>query len=119
MKIMPQEMEVWYLIPALRRELTEIFISDFNLSQREVSKILGITESAISQYLKSKRGNELKFNREEIDEIKKTAQDIIENGNANENLYKVCVKLRACDSLCKLHRKHDCSIAGDCDLCVV
>jgi len=119
MKSMPQEIEVWYLIPALRRELTEIFISDFGMNQREISKILEITESAVSQYLNSKRGSELKFNEKELSEIKKTAQDIIDNGNANEELYKVCVKLRACDSLCELHKRHDCSISDDCDLCVV
>ena len=115
---MPQELEVWYLIPALRRELTKILISNFNLNQKEISKILGITESAISQYLKSKRGNELKFSKEEFEEIKKVAKEIIsDKENSNEYFYKLCIKFRGCQSLCKLHRKQDNSVSKNCDLC--
>lgn len=117
MNSLPQELEIWYLIPALRRELTNIFISDFKLNQKQVSKILGITESAVSQYLSSKRGNELKFSKRELKEIKKTAKKILKSKKANEEFYKLCIKLRGTESLCKLHRKHDKSISGNCDLC--
>ncbi len=120
MKTMPQEIEVWYLIPALRRELAKIFIANFKMSQRQVSEILGITESAVSQYLNAKRGSELKFSEKEMEDIKKTAETIFANdGNSNEELYRLCVTLRACDSLCDFHRKQDSSISKDCDLCVV
>ena len=63
---MPQEVELWYLIPALRREIAKILVKDYDLSQVEIAKILKITESAVSQYLKEKRGNELKFTEKEI-----------------------------------------------------
>ena len=118
MKIIPQEIEFWYLIPAIRRELAKIFISDFGMSQRQVSETLGITESAISQYIKSKRGNELHFNRNEYEKIKETAEEIFNKGNANENLYKLCTKLRACESLCIFHKKQDKSLPKNCDLCL-
>ena len=65
MNSLPQELEIWYLIPALRRELTKIFISDFKLSQKKISEILGITESAVSQYQNSKRAQDLKFAKKE------------------------------------------------------
>ncbi|MEK6823666.1 MAG: hypothetical protein AABY06_01400 [Nanoarchaeota archaeon] len=118
MSSLPQELEIWYLIPALRRELTKIFISEFKVNQKQISKILGITESAVSQYLSSKRGNELKFSQKEIKEIKKTAQKMIKSKKANEEFYKLCIKLRGAKSLCNLHRKHDKSISRNCDLCV-
>ena len=35
---MPQEIEVWYTIPALRRELAKSMIEDFKLSQKQVSE---------------------------------------------------------------------------------
>ena len=115
---MPQEVEVWYLIPALRRELSKIFISDFKKTQKEVSEILEITESAVSQYLNEKRGKELKFNKEEIEGIKKTAEKIIsDEKKSREEFYKLCIKFRACDSLCKLHKKQDSSLPKNCDLC--
>lgn len=117
MSSLPQEIEIWYLIPALRRELARIFISEFNLSQKQASKVLGITESAISQYVKSKRGNELKFSKKELNEIKKTSEKMIKSKKANEEFYKLCIKLRGTESLCKLHKKHDKSISKKCDLC--
>ena len=60
-KVMPQEIEVWYLIPALRREFTRIFIKDYGLTQKQTADILGITEAAISQYLRLKIANQIKF----------------------------------------------------------
>src|SRR3989338_6851543 len=77
MNSLPQELEIWYLIPALRRELTKIFISDFKLSQKKISDILGVTESAVSQYQNSKRAQDLKFSKKEIEKIKTFAKKII------------------------------------------
>src|SRR3989344_1784732 len=107
MKLMPQEIEVWYLIPAIRKELTKIFLSDLKISQKKISEILGVSEGAISQYLNSKRGSELKFSRKEKEEIKKTAKKIIKNKKSHEELYKLSIKLKGCDSLCEWHKKHD------------
>ena len=42
--IMPQEIEVWYLIPALRKELARIFIKDYGLAQKKAAELLGISE---------------------------------------------------------------------------
>ena len=50
---MPQEIEVWYLIPALRRELANIFIKNYNLNQKETAKILGITRATLYEKLKN------------------------------------------------------------------
>ena len=115
---MPQEIEVWYLIPSLRKELAKILISDFGMTQKKVSKILGITESAVSQYLKLKRGNELNFSGNDIEKIRETACNIVEKGNANEELYKLSVKFRGSNIMCDFHKKSDGSIPKDCDLCV-
>ena len=79
MKVLPQEVEVWYLIPALRKEITKALIKDFGKNQREVSAILGVSEGAVSQYLSSKRGNELKFSKEELGEIGRLIELEIEN----------------------------------------
>ena len=117
-KVMPQEIEVWYLIPALRRELTNIFIKNHNLNQKETAKILGITEAAISQYLKSKRGQEIKFSRKDSKEIEKAAEKIIKNNDSlMENLYNLCVLFRESKVICNLHRSKDSSIPKNCDAC--
>ena len=119
MKSLPQEIEVWYLIPSLRRELAKILISDFGMNQKQISQILGVTESAVSQYLKSKRGSELRFSEKDIEKIREAAVNIVEIGDANEEIYKLSVKFRGSNAICNFHKKTDSSISKDCDLCMV
>lgn len=118
MKSMPQEIEVWYLIPGIRRELAKFLVEDYKMNQKDVSKILGITESAVSQYIKNKRGNEMKFSKEDIQLIKNSAKQIAVNrAEAVREIYNLCVKFRGSESLCEFHRQHDPSIDKDCNLC--
>tara|TARA_Y100000310_G_scaffold75921_1_gene72322 strand:- start:581 stop:970 length:390 start_codon:yes stop_codon:yes gene_type:complete len=119
MKLMPQEVEVWYLIPAIRRELTKCFIGSYDFSQKKVSEVLGITESAVSQYLKEKRGGALKFSKNEMEKITKSADRIVNDSqNARKYLFELSQELRGTESLCKLHCKHDSSIERNCRICV-
>lgn len=115
---MPQEIEVWYLLPALRKELAKIFKEDFNLSQKQISEILGITESAVSQYIKSKRASELKFSEKELLEIKKTAREMLDTKNSYQQLYELSKKMLGNETLCKIHRKHDKTISHECRICM-
>ncbi len=116
---MPQELEVWYLLPALRRELTKSLIKDFNLKQKKVAEILHLTEPAVSQYLKSKRANEIKFSKQELEIIKKTAQKILKDEkNLQKHLYVLSRKLRGTKTLCELHKKHDKNLPKKCKLCM-
>lgn len=117
-KLMPQEMEVWYLLPALRREIAKILINDYNFTQKKVAGVFGITESAVSQYLKSKRASDLTFSSEDIDGIKKSAKKINNDPqNYSKYLYDLSKKLKGTKGMCELHRKHDPSIGHKCDLC--
>jgi uncharacterized protein len=52
---LPQEIEVWYVIPAVRRELARILTSKHGLSYEKTGNVLGISKAAISQYQKNKR----------------------------------------------------------------
>jgi uncharacterized protein len=118
-KAMPQEIEVWYLLPALRSELAKILVSEHNLSQKETAIILGITESAISQYLKSKRGKEITFNKIELQKIRETAKLIIsDRPHLTKYLYDLSVYFRGSDTICKLHKRHDESLSEECKICM-
>ena len=118
-KVMPQELEVWYLIPALRKELAKVFIAEYKIKQKEVAKYLGITEAAVSQYLKSKRGNEIKFSKEDMSEIKKSAKEIIEKkGDITKEIYNLCVLLSKSKVMCNFHRLRDKKISKNCDVCL-
>lgn len=118
LKLMPQEVEVWYLLPSLRKELARIFIEDYKLSQKETASILGVTESAVSQYVKSKRASLLIFSKTELDEVKKYADKIIKDRENSRNyFYELSKKLRGSKSMCELHKKKDPSLSKDCSLC--
>jgi uncharacterized protein len=118
-KIMPQELEVWYLIPALRKEFAKIFIKDYKLKQKEVAKYLRITEAAVSQYLKSKRGSEIKFSKEALAEIKKSAKEVIEKKeDMIKELYNLCISLKKSKAMCDFHRMQDKKIPKNCDVCL-
>ena len=74
----PQEIEVWYVLPALRRQFVLAF-KEHGLRQKEIAKIMTISEAAVSQYLKNKRGSKVRFSENFISNIKKSARKIIEN----------------------------------------
>ncbi len=59
--LQPQEIEVFYVLPAVRRELATC-MKAAGKSQKEIAKLLGVTEPAISQYMSAKRASALKFN---------------------------------------------------------
>lgn len=118
LKIMPQELEVWYLIPSLRKELANIFIKIYKLNQKQAAQILGITESAVSQYIKSKRAKEIIFSEQEKEEIRKTAEKIIKDQkNIRNYFYELSSKLRGSKGMCAIHKKHDTNLPVNCDLC--
>ncbi|MFA5993017.1 MAG: winged helix-turn-helix transcriptional regulator [Candidatus Pacearchaeota archaeon] len=117
-KIMPQELDVWYLLPAIRRELAQVFIKDCKISQKEIAEILGLTESAISQYVQSKRANELKFSPTEKIIIKKTAEKILKDKkNVRSYIYHLSQILRKSKCLCKIHKKYEKNLSCDCNVC--
>jgi uncharacterized protein len=117
-KLMPQEIEVWYLVPALRRELAKNLVNEYNFSQKEVAKIFGLTPAAVSQYLNSKRGGDMKFSKIEKQKILEVAEKISKNrDNATKDIYDLCVLLRKSKILCKLHKKHDDTVSRDCSIC--
>ena len=59
----PCEVIVWYVIPTIRAELAKELVK-MGMSQKEISARLGITQSAVSQYIKDKRGKGIPINKE-------------------------------------------------------
>lgn len=116
---MPQEIEVWYILPALRKELAKIFVTEYKLSQKETAQMLGLTESAISQYLNEKRATEVSFSQEDLAKIKETAKKIVrDKEQVLKYLYDISTKFRGSQVICDIHRKHDKSLPEDCKVCM-
>ena len=78
MKKTPCEYMIWDGLPAIRKEIAESMVKHFGLSQRETAKKLGVTPSAVCQYLSKKRGNITTFDESIIKEITISAERIIE-----------------------------------------
>ncbi|MEM7826907.1 MAG: transcriptional regulator [Candidatus Aenigmatarchaeota archaeon] len=85
----PCELAVWELLPSLRRELVKAMVKR-KIKRKEIAKSFGITEAAISQYLKSKRGANLKFNKRFRDEIEKSAIKIANTKRADIVIFEIC-----------------------------
>lgn len=64
MYYLPQEIEVWYVIPAIRSWIARCLIDEFDASYEKIGKILGVSRAAISQYVKGKRAAKIKLPKE-------------------------------------------------------
>ena len=102
---MPQEIEVWYILPALRKEFSKIMLEK-GLTQREIAKKLYITEAAVSQYLKGKRGGDLNFLENIKREIIASVDRLLNTGNIVQEFQALCRKIRESEMLCEIHRKY-------------
>ncbi len=76
---LPQEIEVWYIIPAIRREIAVCLSKDYKISYEKIGNMLGISKSAISQYIKKKRAAKIKLHEKAMQEIKKSCRTIAKN----------------------------------------
>ena len=74
--LMPQEIEVWYILPAIRKELAKTMLAK-GMKQKEIASALNIAKSAVSQYIKEKRAKGIEFDSEMKAEISKSADTII------------------------------------------
>ena len=79
MYLLPQEIEVWYIIPAIRKELARVLTGKHGLSFEKAGDILGVSKAAVSQYLSNKRANKVKLNVDMKKEVAKSAGIVVEN----------------------------------------
>jgi len=117
---MPQEIEVRYILPAIRRELARIFIEDHKLSQKEAANLLGLTDAAVSQYRHSKRAKEVVFSDNVINEIKLSTNNILAKKNSKQRLiaeiYRISNLTKVKQILCDIHRAQSKDLES-CNVC--
>ncbi len=115
----PCELIVWYVIPTIRAELAKEMIK-LGLSQKDVSEKLGITQSAVSQYVKDKRGKGIPVNKQVRKAIKSLAKDVVDGKTSHDvipGICAVCCIVKSSGSLCDLHRREDAELEG-CNICL-
>jgi uncharacterized protein len=84
----PCEEIVWDVLPSIRAAIAEELIKR-GISQKEVSKMLGITPPAVSQYVSKKRGYNIEFREDIRGAIGKLADDLIEK-KADDLAKRIC-----------------------------
>ncbi len=114
---LPQELEVWYVIPSLRKAFADIMLKK-GLSQKEIAKKLELGKSAVSQYIKSQRGAELKFDRKMLKKIEQSTEKILQNKSTiKEELVFLCDFIKKEGLLCCFHRSMDKKLK-ECEVCL-
>ncbi|MFH1511009.1 MAG: transcriptional regulator [Candidatus Woesearchaeota archaeon] len=117
-EIMPQEIEVWDILPAIRRELAMALVKDNKLSQREAARLLGITEPAVSQYMKSKRAKEVIFSSKVTQQIKTAAKEIVrDKKRLLGEIQTICNSMDVKKMVCEIHRKGKTELKN-CKVCM-
>lgn len=113
---LPQEIEVWYIIPKLRKELSCELVEKYSLNYDKTGEILGITKSAVSQYLKNKRANKIKLSKEMMDEVKASAGRIYKNNSlALMEIQNLLKKMKETKCSCDVCKKYNKEVLGYCN----
>lgn len=117
MAMLPQEIEVWYVLPALRCQMAKAFLED-GLSQKQTAGKLGVTEAAISQYVHSKRAQNVTFSDAFKAKIKAACQNITNGRQTTYEAVQYLVKdFKESKQLCTLHHALE-GVPKDCDICL-
>ena len=122
--LLPCEVAVRSLVPALRSAIARELTQTYGLKQRDVARLLGVTQTAVSKYTRRVRGIVLKV--EDVEEVQPTLKEIVvslANGRMSkyELVAKFCVAceiLRRKGLMCELCRLSDPSIdVQQCFVC--
>jgi uncharacterized protein len=82
--LLPVEIETKTLIPALRAILAKKLIEEHKVREEEVSKMLGVTQAAISNYVRGTRGDPELINKLlAVKEVSDMINDICNNLASN------------------------------------
>ncbi len=118
MKLMPQEVELWYIYPSLRKEIANLMIKTYGLKQKEVAEKLGVTKSAISQYINEKRSKKKLFDNNFVVKIEESVKNMVEGGvDSTKEMQRLLNNIRETKVLCDIHRELDKEVPKICDIC--
>jgi predicted transcriptional regulator len=113
----PQEIEVWYILPLIRKELAKALLN-YNLTQKEIASKLELTEAAVSQYLNEKRANLINLDNDIKQAIEKSAKKIAtQNTNVIKEIQLISNLIWKNKTICKFHVRNDKSLKRTCDIC--
>lgn len=112
----PQEVEVWFVLPALRRQYV-LALKQEGLKQKSIANIVNLTEAAVSQYLKKKRGDAITFSKEILQDIQSSVKKIVaKKSDYRHEFQNVLKKLKHSRFICTVCNDHTNS-NDECEIC--
>ncbi|GBC75553.1 hypothetical protein HRbin06_00871 [archaeon HR06] len=121
--LLPEEIEAKSVIPSLRAMVAKRLTKKYELTQQEAAKLLGLTQAAISNYIRGSRG--AIHDLEKIEEIRKKADEIsamlVNKADIIQILSKfheACLLIRKQRLLCEVHKKLEPNYdVNNCHIC--
>jgi predicted transcriptional regulator len=124
MKISPLEVASRYVYPSLRRRLVEI-LRERGLKQTEIAKLLHITQSAVSRYLRMNRGALIDVSSfSDVESLLEKTADWILREKPNEyviqkRLMEIAIYMLGKGYVCSFHARIDPEIdPSECRICL-
>ncbi|HJS65192.1 MAG TPA: transcriptional regulator [Nitrososphaeraceae archaeon] len=125
--LLPAEIEAKSLIPAIRAILAKKLITEYKMKEEVIAKVLGVTQAAISNYIRGTRGDlELIDKLSAIHEIMRKVDDIAQDLVSNRaytpgtmaKFVELCNFMRYSFIICDVHHKIESNIDEQvCELC--
>lgn len=112
----PQEVEVFYILPSIRKAFAEAFKAE-GWKQSRIAEVMGVTESAVSQYLKEKRAMDVTLPdavKAKVHAAAKKTKDQSQFVFETQQLLDFMLKTKA---TCDVHRQLGKDVAHDCNTC--
>jgi len=113
-----------YLLPTLRALVAKTLIEKYKLTQQDAASKLGLSQAAISQYMRQLRGSKVKTIEKDkaiIDEIEKFSEKIasgeLKSLAALDAFCEICRTARKKRILCEFHIKYFPELK-DCNICL-
>jgi uncharacterized protein len=125
--LLPSEIEAKSLIPAVRAILAKKLIKEYSLKEEDIAKVLGITQAAVSNYVRGTRGDiELISKLESVREVMRMIDDIGRDLSTNKaytpstlaKFIGLCNYMRYTLIICDVHHSIESNIDEQiCDQC--
>lgn len=123
--ILPSELEAKTTIPMIRAIIAQKLINEYGFTQQEVAQVLGVTQAAVSNYVRGARGNFGKRFQWQNDDrflemVERIVTAIVERKDemtVNKMICECLQWLRKSRLLCDFHKRLEPSI--DVERCTV
>src|SRR5918912_1268380 len=127
--LLPSEIEAKSLIPAIRAILARKLIAEYHLREELVAKVLGVTQAAISNYIRGTRGDSKLISKlvsimQVVDRIDDIARDLSANKaytpSTMAKFVELCNYMRYTFIICDVHHSIESNIDSKvCEQCEV